>query len=165
RTRGTRFAPLGGLAAVAVAATPFACLWVVQVADAPDPLTARAVLDIAIWMAVLATPTMRAAWVVAGRPRPVRDGRPGMAAVGRGGDAARRPPRVGGGHGGRAGPGGGGRGPVAVRGRVRPRRGPPGWHPGGGAGRRGAARRRRRHGRAGDGGCPARGTGVCAVGS
>jgi hypothetical protein len=62
--RGKRIGRLGGLAAVAVAATPFACLWVVQVANAPDPLTARAVLDIAIWMAVLATPTMLAAWLL-----------------------------------------------------------------------------------------------------
>ena len=62
--RGKRIGRLGGLAAVAVAATPFACLWVVQVANAPDPLTARAVLDIAIWMAVLGTPTMLAAWLL-----------------------------------------------------------------------------------------------------
>jgi hypothetical protein len=62
--RGKRIGRLGGLAAVAVAATPFACLWVVQVANAPDPLTARAVLDIANWMAVLGTPTMLAAWLL-----------------------------------------------------------------------------------------------------
>ena len=54
RTR--RLGRLGGLVAVAVAAAPFAWLWVLQMHDARDPLTGQVRLDMAIWMAVSARP-------------------------------------------------------------------------------------------------------------
>jgi hypothetical protein len=58
--RGVGIGRLGGLAASAVAAAPFAYLWVQMMVNADDPLTARARLDMAIGMAVFATP-----WVIA----------------------------------------------------------------------------------------------------
>jgi hypothetical protein len=63
-TRVERLGRVGGLAASAAAAAPFAYLWVLQVRDADDPLTVQARLDMAIWMAVLATPWMLAAWLL-----------------------------------------------------------------------------------------------------
>jgi hypothetical protein len=62
RTR--RMGHLGGLAAAAVAATPFAWLWVLTMRNADDPLTTQARLDMAIWMAVFGTPWMLAAWLL-----------------------------------------------------------------------------------------------------
>jgi hypothetical protein len=62
RTRRMGWA--GGLAASAVAAAPFAWLWVLLVSNARDPLTVRARLELAIWMAVFATPWMVAAWLL-----------------------------------------------------------------------------------------------------
>jgi hypothetical protein len=62
-SRTRRLGLAGGLAAVAVAATPFACLWAVQARDA-EPPPANVVLDIAIWMAVFGTPAMLAAWLL-----------------------------------------------------------------------------------------------------
>jgi hypothetical protein len=62
--RTQRLGRLGGLAASAVAATPFAWLWVLQMSNARDPLTAQARLDLAIWMAVFGTPSMLAAWLL-----------------------------------------------------------------------------------------------------
>jgi hypothetical protein len=59
-----RIARFGGLAASAVAATPFAYLWVLQVSNARDPLTAQVRLDMAIWMTVFGTPWMLAAWLL-----------------------------------------------------------------------------------------------------
>jgi hypothetical protein len=55
---------LGGLAASTAAAAPFAFLWVQMMSNADDPLTARARLDMAIWMAVFGTPWMLAAWLL-----------------------------------------------------------------------------------------------------
>jgi hypothetical protein len=63
-SRARRLGRAGGLVAVAAAATPFAWLWVVLMASADDPLTARARLDMAIWMAVFGTPWMLAAWLL-----------------------------------------------------------------------------------------------------
>jgi hypothetical protein len=61
RTR--RIARIGGLAASAAAATPFAYLWFLQARTAtPPPSNVR--LDIAIWMAVFGTPWMLAAWLL-----------------------------------------------------------------------------------------------------
>jgi hypothetical protein len=62
--RAKRTERLGGLAASAAAATPFATLWVLMMRNADDPLTARARLDLAIWMAVFGTPWMIAAWLL-----------------------------------------------------------------------------------------------------
>ena len=62
--RNQRMGRLGGLAACAAAALPFAWLWVLQVSNARDPLTARARLDMAIWMAVFGTPWIIAAWLL-----------------------------------------------------------------------------------------------------
>jgi hypothetical protein len=60
--RTKRLGRLGGLAVAAAAAAPFAYLWVLQMMhDARDPLTLRARLDIAIWLAVFGTPWMLAA--------------------------------------------------------------------------------------------------------
>jgi hypothetical protein len=79
------------------------------VTGAREPPSAETRLDIAIWMAVFATPAMLAAWLLwrawwrqAGPPA-VGDGRPGVAGGGGECDAPRRPARVGRGHGGRAG--------------------------------------------------------------
>ena len=58
--RGVGIGRLGGLAASAVAAAPFAYLWVQMMVSADDPLTAQDRLDLAIGMAVFGTP-----WVVA----------------------------------------------------------------------------------------------------
>jgi hypothetical protein len=58
--RGVGIGRLGGLAASAVAAAPFAYLWVQMMASADDPLTAQDRLDLAIGMAVFGTP-----WVIA----------------------------------------------------------------------------------------------------
>jgi hypothetical protein len=63
-TRTRRLGRAGGLAAVAVAATPFAWLWVLTMASADDPLTFRARLNMAIWLAVFGTPAMVAAWLL-----------------------------------------------------------------------------------------------------
>jgi hypothetical protein len=63
-TRARRLGRLGGLAAVAVAATPFACLRVASMASADDPPSFRAGLDMAIWMTVFGTPAMVAAWLL-----------------------------------------------------------------------------------------------------
>ena len=63
-SRTRRLGRLGGLAAVAAAATPFAGLWLVQVRNADDPMTVRTKLDVAIWMAVFAMPWMLAAWLL-----------------------------------------------------------------------------------------------------
>ena len=62
RTR--RLGRLGGLVAVAVAAAPFAYLWVQMMHNADDPLTVRVRLDMAMGMAVLGTPAMLAAWLL-----------------------------------------------------------------------------------------------------
>jgi hypothetical protein len=62
--RNKRLGHLGGLAASTAAAAPFAWLWVLQVNNAPDPLTAKARLDMAIWMAVFGTPWIIAAWLL-----------------------------------------------------------------------------------------------------
>jgi hypothetical protein len=59
-----RLGRLGALVAVAVAATPFAWLWVVSMAGAADPPTFRVRLDMAIAMTVLGTPAMVAAWLL-----------------------------------------------------------------------------------------------------
>jgi hypothetical protein len=59
-----RLGRLGGLVAVAVAAAPFVWLWVEMMRNADDPLSFRVRLDMAIWMAVFATPWMIAAWVL-----------------------------------------------------------------------------------------------------
>jgi hypothetical protein len=61
--RAKRIGRLGGLAAVAVAAAPFACLWAIQARDA-EPPPANVVLDIAIWTAVFGMPAMLAAWLL-----------------------------------------------------------------------------------------------------
>ncbi|HEV2920095.1 MAG TPA: hypothetical protein VG673_12765, partial [Actinomycetota bacterium] len=58
--RGVGIGRLGGLAASAVAAAPFAYLWVQMMVSADDPLTAQTRLDMAIGMAVFAIP-----WVIA----------------------------------------------------------------------------------------------------
>lgn len=50
--------------AAAVAAAPFALLWMLQVSNPPDPPTIRARLELASWMAVFATPAMAAAWLL-----------------------------------------------------------------------------------------------------
>ena len=63
-SRARRLGRLGGVAAVAVAATPFAWLWAVSMASADDPLTFRLRLDMAIGMVVLGTPAMVAAWLL-----------------------------------------------------------------------------------------------------
>jgi hypothetical protein len=63
-TRTLRIGRLGGLVASAVAAAPFAWLWVLQMRSAPDPLTFQVRLDMAIWMAVFGTPWMLAAWLL-----------------------------------------------------------------------------------------------------
>ena len=62
RTR--RLGRLGGLVAVAVAAAPFAYLWVQMMHNADDPLTVRVRLDMAMGLAVLGTPAMLAAWLL-----------------------------------------------------------------------------------------------------
>jgi hypothetical protein len=62
--RNKRIGRLGGLVASAAAAAPFAWLWVLQMRNAPDPLTAQVRLDMAIWMAVFGTPWMIAAWLL-----------------------------------------------------------------------------------------------------
>jgi hypothetical protein len=62
--RTQRLGRLGGLAVIGVAAMPFAYLWVLQVTNARAPLTVRAVLELAIAMAVLGTPAMLAAWLL-----------------------------------------------------------------------------------------------------
>jgi hypothetical protein len=61
RTR--RLGLVGGLAAVVVAATPFACLWAIGARDA-EPPPANVVVDMAIWMAVFGAPAMLAAWLL-----------------------------------------------------------------------------------------------------
>jgi hypothetical protein len=61
-SRSRRLGRLGGL--VAVAAIPFAGLWLVQVRNADDPMTVQTKLDVAIWMAVFGTPWMIAAWLL-----------------------------------------------------------------------------------------------------
>jgi hypothetical protein len=93
--RGVGIGRLGGRAVSAAAAAPFAYLWVQMMANADDPLSFRARLDMAIGMAVFATPWVIAAGaavaglVAAGRRQAGHPGRPGVAAGGRGGDAAR----------------------------------------------------------------------------
>jgi hypothetical protein len=62
--RTQRIGRLGGLAASAVALTPFAFLWVQMMNNADDPLTLRVRLDMAIWMAVFGTPWTVAAWLL-----------------------------------------------------------------------------------------------------
>jgi hypothetical protein len=62
--RNQRIGRLGGLAASAVALTPFAYLWVQMMNNADDPLTFRVRLDMAIWMAVFGTPWTVAAWLL-----------------------------------------------------------------------------------------------------
>jgi hypothetical protein len=64
-SRARRLGRAGRLAAVAVAATPFAWLWALQmVHDDLDPLTFRARLELAVWMAVFGTPWMLSAWLL-----------------------------------------------------------------------------------------------------
>ena len=58
RTRPMGWA--GGL----VAAAPLALLWMLQVSNSPAPRTSRARLELAIWLAVVATPAMAAAWLL-----------------------------------------------------------------------------------------------------
>jgi hypothetical protein len=60
-SRSARMRRVGGLAVSAVAAAPFVYLWVTMMRDADDPLTLRARLDMAIWIAVFGTPWMIAA--------------------------------------------------------------------------------------------------------
>jgi len=62
--RGRRLGRVGGLVVPAAAATPFVALWVGMMRSADDPLTVRARLDMAIWMAVFGTPWMVAAWLL-----------------------------------------------------------------------------------------------------
>ena len=62
--RTKRIGRVGGLTAAAIAATPFAYLWVFQVTNAKEPPTAEVRLDMAIWMAVFALPSMLAAWLL-----------------------------------------------------------------------------------------------------
>jgi len=62
--RTERIGRLGGLLASAVAVAPFVWLWVLQMNNARDPLTAQVRLDMAIWMAVFGTPWMIAAWLL-----------------------------------------------------------------------------------------------------
>jgi hypothetical protein len=62
--RSQRLGLLDGLATCAAAATPFAFLWILPVTSAHDPLTVRAVLELAIAIAVLGTPAMLAAWLL-----------------------------------------------------------------------------------------------------
>jgi hypothetical protein len=57
-----RMRRVGGLAVSAVAAAPFVYLWTGMMRDADDPLTFRARLDLAIWIAVFGTP-----WMIATR--------------------------------------------------------------------------------------------------
>jgi hypothetical protein len=59
--RARRMGRAGGLAVSAAAAAPFVGLWVLMVRGADDPLTARARLDLAIWLAVFGAPWMLAA--------------------------------------------------------------------------------------------------------
>jgi len=62
--RGRRLGRVGGLVVPAAAAAPFVALWVGMMRSADDPLTVRARLDMAIWMAVFGTPWMVAAWLL-----------------------------------------------------------------------------------------------------
>jgi hypothetical protein len=57
-----RLRRVGGLAVSAVAAAPFVYLWVAMMRSADDPMALRARLELAIWIAVFATP-----WMVAAR--------------------------------------------------------------------------------------------------
>jgi hypothetical protein len=59
--RSRRLGRVGGLAVSVAAAAPFAYLWVLQVGNAKEPLTAEVRLDMAIWMAVFGTPGVIAA--------------------------------------------------------------------------------------------------------
>jgi hypothetical protein len=79
RTR--RLGRVGGLAVAAVAAAPFAYLWVQLMRGADDPLTLQVRLDMALWTAVFATPWMiavqllwRAWWRQAGARLSALDG-------------------------------------------------------------------------------------------
>jgi hypothetical protein len=60
-SRPVRLRRVGGLAVSAVAAAPFVYLWVAMTRNGDDPLTFRARLELAIWIAVFATPWMIAA--------------------------------------------------------------------------------------------------------
>jgi hypothetical protein len=60
-TRTRRLGRVGGLAASGIAAAPFVYLWVASMRSADDPLTFRARLDMAIWLAVFGTPAVVAA--------------------------------------------------------------------------------------------------------
>jgi hypothetical protein len=60
-SRSARMRRVGGLAVSAVAAAPFVYLWVTMMRDADDPLTFRARLDMAIWIAAFGAPWMIAA--------------------------------------------------------------------------------------------------------
>jgi hypothetical protein len=62
--RTKRIGRIGRLAACVVAAAPFAFLWVQMVRAADEPPTAQVGLELAIWMAVFATPWMIAAWLL-----------------------------------------------------------------------------------------------------
>jgi hypothetical protein len=57
-----RIGRVGGLVVAALAAAPFAYLWITMMRSADDPLTFRVRLDMAIWLAVFGTP-----WMVASR--------------------------------------------------------------------------------------------------
>jgi hypothetical protein len=59
--RSRRLGRVGGLAVSVAAAAPFAYLWVLQVGNAKEPLTAEVRLDMAIWMAAFGTPGVIAA--------------------------------------------------------------------------------------------------------
>jgi hypothetical protein len=63
-SRARRLGRLGGVAAVAVAAAPFAWLWVISMASADDPLTLGLRLEMAIGLTVFGTPAMVAAWLL-----------------------------------------------------------------------------------------------------
>jgi hypothetical protein len=72
---------LGGLVVSAVAAAPFAYLWIAMMAGADEPLTLRLRLDMALWMAVFGAPWMvavqllwRAWWRRAGAELSALDG-------------------------------------------------------------------------------------------
>ncbi|HWD44236.1 MAG TPA: hypothetical protein VHM23_11100 [Actinomycetota bacterium] len=60
-SRPERLRRVGGLAVSVVAAAPFVYLWAAMTGSGDDPLSLRARLELAIWIAVFATPWMLAA--------------------------------------------------------------------------------------------------------
>ena len=55
---------LGAVAVSALAAAPFAWLWVISVRGADDPVTLRVRLDMAIWLSLYGAPSMLSAHLV-----------------------------------------------------------------------------------------------------